>query len=121
MLPSSASGPNALLNPDTPGQNHDVHGPWGFMGVEDHYALYNRSDSIVHGEFGCGGMSNYESVCRFTPEKDRRVATSDENRVWAHHSGGWDTYSYREQLLFGDLREMQIGRASCRERVCQYV
>ena len=108
MLPSSASGPNALLNPDTPGQNHDVHGPWGFMGVEDHYALYNRSDSIVHGEFGCGGMSNYESVCRFTPEKDRRVATSDENRVWAHHSGGWDTYSYREQLLFGDLREMPL-------------
>lgn len=108
MLPSSASGPNALLNADTPGQNHDVHGPWGYMGVEGHYDLYNRSDSIVHGEFGCGGMSNYESICRFTPEADRHVATSEENRIWAHHSGGWDTYAFREQLMFGDLREMPL-------------
>lgn len=104
MLPSSASGPNALLNPDTPGKNHDVHGPWGYSGVEAHYTLYNRSDSIVHGEFGCGGMSNYDSICRFTAPEDRQLYTSLENRIWAHHSGGWDAYAMRERMMFGDLK-----------------
>lgn len=108
MLPSSGSGPNALLNVETPGKNHDVHGPWGYMGVEGHYALYNASDSIIHGEFGCGGMTNYDALCRFTPEADRHLATSKENRVWAHHSGGWDTYAFRERLLFGELRELPL-------------
>lgn len=106
MLPSSGSGPNALLRLGDTGNNHDVHGPWGYMGVEAHYTLYNGSDSIVHGEFGCGGMANYDAICRFTEEQDRRLCTSRDNRVWAHHSGGWDSYAMREQLLFGDLHDI---------------
>ncbi len=90
MLPASASGPNALLDPSAPGKNHDVHGPWGYAGVRDHYALYNSSDSILHGEFGCGGMTNPSAIERFTLPEDRQLCTTRENRVWAHHSGGWD-------------------------------
>lgn len=108
FLPSSGSGPNALLKWDEKGTNHDVHGPWGYMGVEKHYTLYNNSDSIVHGEFGCGGMTGYDQLCRITAEKDRIVTTSDENAVWAHHSGGWDSYKHREQVMFGDLRSFDI-------------
>lgn len=106
MLPSSGSGPNALLNPDTPGQNHDVHGPWGYMGVRGHYTLYNNSDSILHGEFGCGGMANKEAIERFTRPEDRRLYTSRENAVWAHHTGGWDSYAGRERMMFGELRDL---------------
>ncbi len=103
MLPSSASGPNALLKVGDIGNNHDVHGPWGFVGVYDHYDFYNNSDSIVHGEFGCGGISNLDALKRFLAKEDQKLATSFTNKVWAHHSGGWDTYSLRERLLFGDL------------------
>lgn len=106
MLPSSGSGPNALLNIETPGKNHDVHGPWGFMGVQKHYELYNKSDSIVHGEFGCGGISSMESICRFLPPDEQRLATSAESLSWAHHSGGWDSYAHRERLMFGDLKKL---------------
>ena len=106
MLPSSASGPNALLKVGDLGNNHDVHGPWNYVGVYDHYDFYNGSDSIVHGEFGCGGMSNEESVRRFMPPEKLRLATSDTDRIWAHHSGGWDSYNGRERLMFGELYDL---------------
>lgn len=108
MLPSSGSGPNALLHVDQPGQNHDVHGPWGYLGVRRHYAFYNQSDSIVHGEFGCGGISNLDSLRRFLPEGDQALFTAGENPVWAHHSGGWDSYAFRERLMFGDLKHLPL-------------
>ncbi len=109
MLPSSGSGPNALLKVGDLGNNHDVHGPWGYVGPYDHYNFYNQSDCIVHGEFGCGGISSLESIQKFMEEKDQHLCTSNENPVWRHHSGGWDTYSMREMQMFGDLR--QIGFA----------
>lgn len=118
MLPASASGPNALLDPSAPGKNHDVHGPWGYAGVREHYALYNSSDSILHGEFGCGGMTSLSAIERFTLPEDRRLSTTRENRVWAHHSGGWDSYSTRELLLFGDLRTLPLEDYI---RVSQYI
>lgn len=108
MLPSSGSGPNALLKPEDKGNNHDVHGPWGYLGVEEHYKFYNESDSIVHGEFGCGGMSGYEQITKIVSKEHLKVTTSLENSVWAHHSGGWDNYAFREQAMFGDLRSMPI-------------
>ncbi|WMJ23696.1 glycoside hydrolase family 2 TIM barrel-domain containing protein [Paludicola sp. MB14-C6] len=106
MLPSSASGPNALLKVGDIGNNHDVHGPWGYVGAYDHYEFYNNSDSILHGEFGCGGISNYDTLKRFLAPEDLKLCTSAENRVWRHHSGGWDSYSMRERLLFGDLHHI---------------
>lgn len=106
MFPSSGSGPNALLNTDDIGNNHDVHGPWGYAGVEGHYTLYNNSDSIVHGEFGCSGMSNYESLKKFLSEDNLKLQLSENNSVWAHRSGGWDCYSARERTMYGDLDDI---------------
>lgn len=104
MLPASATGPNALLQKGDLGNNHDVHGPWGYMGVEEHYSLYNESDSIVHGEFGCGGISGLSALEKILPTEELRLTTSHESALWAHHSGGWDSYNGRERLMFGDLR-----------------
>lgn len=106
MLPSSATGPNALLKKGDPGNNHDVHGPWGYMGVVEHYSLYNESDSIVHGEFGCGGISGISALRKILPPQELRLTTSHESALWAHHSGGWDSYNGRERLMFGELREL---------------
>lgn len=106
MLPSSASGPNALLKVGDIGNNHDVHGPWGYVGAYEHYDFYNNSDSIVHGEFGCGGISNLDTLKRFISVENQKLATSHENKVWHHHSSGWDSYSMREQFMFGSLRDI---------------
>lgn len=106
MLPCSASGPNALLKIGDIGNNHDVHGPWGYIGVSKHYDFYNNSDSIVHGEFGCGGLSNLETLEKFIAPKDLKLQTSNENQVWRHHSSGWECYSIREEIMFGNLRNI---------------
>lgn len=106
MLPSSASGPNALLKVGDIGNNHDVHGPWGYMGPYDHYRYYDNSDSIVHGEFGCGGISSFEQIKRIFKTEDQHLCTAFENAAWAHHSGGWDNYAVRERTMFGELCEI---------------
>lgn len=108
MLPSSASGPNALYKMGDTGNNHDVHGPWGYMGPYRHYEYYDASDSIIHGEFGCGGISGMDQIEKIFKEEDRQLFTSEENRAWAHHTGGWDSYSMRERTMFGDLKKIPL-------------
>ena len=108
MLPSSASGPNALYKMGDTGNNHDVHGPWGYMGPYRHYEYYDASDSIIHGEFGCGGICSMEQIDKIFKEEDKKLFTANENRAWAHHSGGWDSYSMRERTMFGDLKEIPL-------------
>ena len=108
MLPSSASGPNALYKMGDTGNNHDVHGPWGYMGPYKHYEYYDASDSIIHGEFGCGGISGMQQIEKIFKPEDRKLFTIEENRAWAHHSGGWDSYSMRERTMFGDLKHIPL-------------
>ncbi len=108
MLPASASGPNALLKIGDLGNNHDVHGPWGYKGPYDHYEYYDSSDSIIHGEFGCGGISGMDQLRRIFRQEDQRVLTYRESRAWAHHSGGWDNYAHRERIMFGSLKHLPL-------------
>lgn len=103
MLPTSASGPLENLDPAKPGQNHDVHGPWKYMGEGDHYTLYNTSDSMLHSEFGCDGMSELDSLRRFLGPQNLKFTTADENLVWRHHGEWWDTYRKRERVIFGEF------------------
>ena len=105
MLPTSASGPLGSIDPSRPEDNHDVHGPWKYAGVEGHYKLYNTSPSQLHSEFGCDGMSNIESLRTILSPANRKVTTVAENYVWRHHGEWWDTYEYREKPIFGELEE----------------
>ena len=107
MLPTSASGPLEFLDVNRPGENHDVHGPWKYMGVEEHYTMYNKSDSQLHSEFGVDGVTNYESMCTFLAPKNRCVMSMDENTVWRHHGEYWDTY-WRDSEIFGKFSKDEL-------------
>ena len=104
MLPTSASGPLSFLNLNRPGENHDVHGPWQYGGLRNHYTLYNLSDSMLHSEFGCDGMSDLESLKEFLSPEQLVLKNTKENLFWRHHGGEWwDTYAVRESVIFGDF------------------
>ncbi|HBQ63540.1 MAG TPA: hypothetical protein DD727_01145, partial [Clostridiales bacterium] len=57
FLPTSSSGPFFSVFADKPGISHDVHGAWSYRGNPAHYAVYNQSDCLFHGEFGTNGAS----------------------------------------------------------------
>ena len=89
MLPTSASGPLEFLNPDAPGQNHDVHGPWQYEGPAEHYRTFNRSDSQLHSEFGCNGMSSLSTLQKILAPQNQGMF-GNENLTWRHHGEWWN-------------------------------
>lgn len=99
MLPSSASGPNEFLDITTPGKNHDVHGPWKYEGTTKHYTIYNRSDSLLHSEFGVDGMTNYSALKRMLSPEHLVVTNMRDNLVWRHRGEWWDTYDRTFQIF----------------------
>lgn len=102
FLPSSASGPNEFLDISAPGKNHDVHGPWKYQGEEEHYTLFNRSDSLFHSEFGVDGCSSLVCLKKCLSGKNLLVTSMKDNLVWRHHGEWWDTHE-RDTRLFGDM------------------
>ena len=102
MLPTSASGPREFIDVKTKGVSHDVHGHWKYLGATEHYKFYNESDSMLHSEFGCDGMTNYDKIEKFLSKPHRKVFSMAENHVWRHHGEWWDTYE-RDRAIFGEF------------------
>lgn len=105
FLPTSASGPNCWLRLDVPGVSYDIHGNWQYEGVPAHYERYNRSDCLLHSEFGCQGLSSVESLCTFLPPEHLRPVSMRDDLLWRHHGEWWDTYD-RDAALFGPLNDL---------------
>jgi beta-mannosidase len=106
FLPTSASGPLEFLNPDKPGCNHDVHGPWKFGHVIKHYDLFNRSDSLIHSEFGADGLVNIETMRKFLKEENIQITSMEENLSWRHHGEWWDTL-VRDKKAFAEIDSIE--------------
>lgn len=107
MLPTSASGPLEFLDIKKPKENHDVHGPWKYCGVEGQYETYNMSDSQLHSEFGVDGMTNYDSLCSVMSASNRFVKSMNDNIFWRHHGEWWDTLE-RDSIIFGKFGQDEI-------------
>jgi beta-mannosidase len=108
MLPTSASGPSEMLHRSIsyPGENHDIHGGWTFLGVVDHYTRYNKSDSLFHSEFGVDGMTCLDSLKKFLSEENLKPTDMQENFVWRHHGEWWDV-AFRDKAIFGESETLE--------------
>lgn len=107
FLPTSASGPIEFMDVNNKGANHDVHGPWNYGGVVNHYDMYNRSDSQLHSEFGCNGMSS-ERTIRHICGPSHIGVLDNADFVWRHHGEWWNALP-RDVDVVGqpkDLTEM---------------
>lgn len=89
MLPSTSSGPTQEASLTTPSLNHDIHGPWVFLGNKGEYEHFNQLKCLFAGEFGVPGLASIEQICRITGEKDP-VIKSMQDPVWRHHGDWWD-------------------------------
>ena len=106
MLPTSASGPTEWLDEAHPERNHDVHGPWKYMGPEEHYRLYNHSTIQLHSEFGVDGVSNLEALRTILSPRNRRPLRVSESPVWRHHGEWWCTLD-RDEAIFGKIDTLE--------------
>ena len=105
FLPTSASGPREFLDINKKGENYDVHGPWKFGGVKAHYTIFNRSDCLLHSEFGCDGLACLESLKKFLSPENIGVFNTD-NYTWRHHGDWWDTFR-RDEKIFGPFESVE--------------
>ena len=91
MFPASSSGPCEFLDFGKDGISHDVHGPWNYR-PEEHYALFNQSDSLLHGELGAEGMAHPDSLRRFLSDGHLTITDMKRDLVWRHHGDWWDPH-----------------------------
>ena len=108
-LPTSASGPvagNSLQEIEKdPTRLHDVHGPWEYQGLEQHYTLYNRGASLYHSEFGVEGLTNLSALnAVIAPE--HQLPLDLNNPAW-FHVGAWWLKTDMWRSVFGEFKEIR--------------
>jgi beta-mannosidase len=105
-LPTSPSGPlfgNSLENiARHPAGLHDVHGPWEYQGLAQHYELYNRGAALLHSEFGLTNLKTLNAV--IAPERQWPVSL-DTNPLWQHLGAWWVRRAMWDQI-FGELPDV---------------
>lgn len=105
FVPTSPSGPEAHIA-SQPGKSHDVHGWWQYQGNGRQYSYFGDTDSLLHSEFGCDGMSSMQTVVRALSRPPQRPERMRENDLWRFHGDWWCTYD-REESMFGHVEDIQ--------------
>jgi beta-mannosidase len=104
-LPTSPTGPvfgNTLKNlRHNPDDLHDVHGPWEYQGVRQHYELYNLGSALLHSEFGVEGLTNLKSL-NATVSPVNQFPVTLTNPVW-QHLGAWWVKEKLWREVWGDV------------------
>jgi beta-mannosidase len=112
-LPTSPSGPvfHHRLTEDDLGDQHDVHGPWEYQGLEAQHTLADRGTFLAHTEFGVEGMANARLWRHLVP--DGRGEPADRRNPLHRHLGEWwDNAPQVQQLFGGGLALDELRRAS---------
>lgn len=105
FVPTSPSGPEAHIA-HTPGLSHDVHGWWQYQGNGRQYSYFGDTDSLLHSEFGCDGMSSMQTVCKALSKRPKRPERMHDNDLWRFHGDWWCTYD-REESMFGHVEDIE--------------
>lgn len=113
-LPTSPSGPkfHHRLAPDGElGDQHDVHGPWEFQGLEAQHVLAATGTYLAHTEFGVEGMANRRLWEHVVPAGTGEPADRT-NALHRHLGEWWDNAPQVQELFGGGLGLDELRRAS---------
>jgi len=105
FFPSTATGPVQDADMEDSANNHNIHGPWSFLGKEKHYSHYNRLKCLFNGEFGCNGMSSVGQLERILPKEDLAVNNMRDNIMWRYYGEWWDMYEPITDI-FGEITDL---------------
>ncbi|HEX4443653.1 MAG TPA: hypothetical protein VHZ81_08800 [Galbitalea sp.] len=112
---TSPSGPafhNRLdLIGSAPDDQHDVHGPWEYQGLEAQQTLYNAGTSLAHSEFGVEGMTNRRALEALIPISKRWPADRT-NVVYRHLGEWWNNATLVDEVFGGCLNDLESLRTA---------
>jgi beta-mannosidase len=111
-LPTSPSGPvfHHRLSGEL-GDQHDVHGPWEYQGLEEQHVLADRGRYLAHTEFGVEGMANARLWDAVVPT-GRGEPADRTNPLHRHLGEWWDNAPQVRELFGGELALDELRRAS---------
>jgi beta-mannosidase len=114
-LPTSPSGPAFHHRLDVirsaPDDQHDVHGPWEYQGLEAQHDLADAGTALAHTEFGVEGMANRRLWDHVVPE-GRGEPADRSNPLHRHLGEWWNNAPQVRELFGGDLDLENLRRAS---------
>jgi beta-mannosidase len=114
-LPTSPSGPAFHHRLDVihraPQDQHDVHGPWEYQGLEAQHTLAAAGTAIAHTEFGVEGMANRRLYEHVVPAELREPADRS-NPIQRHLGEWWDNEPQVQELFGGGMGVDELRRAS---------
>lgn len=64
------------------------------------------TDSLLHSEFGCDGMSSMQTVARTLSKCPTKPEHMKDNDLWRFHGDWWCTYD-REETMFGHVEDIR--------------
>lgn len=105
FMPSTASGPVQEASLTDISKNHDIHGPWLYLG-NDYYGHYNKLKCLFAGEFGCNGMSSASTLKKFISKKYLKPVSASVSPVLRHHGEIWDL-NFRITEIFGKITDFE--------------
>ena len=105
LFPSTSTGPTQEPSLEHPDLNHDIHGPWLYLGNEAEYSHYNRLQCLFAAEFGSQSLASVEQLRQILPKEDFAVLNT-QNYTWKHHGEFWDV-SYVVEEVFGKLGSLE--------------
>ncbi len=106
FLPTTSSGPTEHFSEDQD-KNHDIHGPWKYLGPEEHYRFFNELRCLMLGECGSEGMSCMDTLEKILAPENQKVFGMAENLTWSHHGQLWDAYTERDKDIFGEITDLE--------------
>lgn len=120
FYPSSASGPYEFVHE---GLGHDVHGFWRYLGVHDHYAMYNKTDYLLHSEHGVDGMSSVESIRLALNSEAPPISNMELDLLWRFHGEWWDNSRICNELFgpFDTLEEFSLASQLIQAEGVRYI
>ncbi len=89
FVPSTSSGPTQEASLTEYTLNHDIHGPWIYLGNKGEYNHFNRLKCLFAGEFGAPGVASLEQLKKITGE-EKPVVKSMQDPIWRHHGDWWE-------------------------------
>jgi len=101
--------PGRAWLPTSPIGDKDVHGPWEYQGLREHYEHYDTRTSRLHSEFGVEGMTNREALeALIAPE--HRWPADRTNPVYVHLGAWWINEPLVQETFGGRIEDVDTMR-----------